>query len=213
MLGISVDHVPCLKAWAKELGGISYPLLSDFWPHGAIAQCYGVLREEGYSERAIFLIDAEGIIRYVDVHDIDEQPDNEVILAELRRIGPGAARAEAEAGDQKENEATAESGASGATSTAAGVGESRLVEPAVAAEATGPRVTVYCTSWCPDCRRARAWLSDHGIDFDEVDVEKVPEAAEKIKTWNNGKLVTPTCDIDGTIVVDFDEARYEALLG
>jgi len=199
VLGISVDHVPCLKAWAKELGGISYPLLSDFWPHGAVAQGYGVLREEGYSERAIFLIDAEGIIRYVDVHDIDEQPDNEVILAELRRIGPGAGRAEAEAGDRKEKKA--------------GAGESRRLEPAVAGEATGPRVTVYCTSWCPDCRRARAWLSDHGIDFEEVDVEKVPEAAEKIKAWNNGKLVTPTCDIGGTIVVDFDEARYEALLG
>ncbi|HBX68522.1 MAG TPA: hypothetical protein DEH25_03835, partial [Chloroflexi bacterium] len=36
VLGISVDHVPCLQAWAESLGGISYPLMSDFWPHGAV---------------------------------------------------------------------------------------------------------------------------------------------------------------------------------
>ena len=72
------------------MGGINYPLLSDFWPHGAVAKKYGVLRKEGKSERAIFIIDKEGIIRYIDIHDIDEQPDNEVLLDELKKIIPGA---------------------------------------------------------------------------------------------------------------------------
>jgi len=71
VLGISIDHVPCIQAWADSLGGIHYPLLSDFWPHGAVAKKYGVLRVEGYAERAIFIIDKIGIIRYIDIHDID----------------------------------------------------------------------------------------------------------------------------------------------
>ena len=75
-----------MHAWAESLGGITYPLLSDFWPHGQVAQKYGVLRSEGYSERAIFIVDRTGIIRYVDVHDIDEQPDNEVLFRELAEI-------------------------------------------------------------------------------------------------------------------------------
>src|SRR5512136_2939373 len=91
VLGISVDHVPCLKAWAESLGGINFPLLSDFWPHGAVAVKYGVLRPEGHSERAIFMIDKRGIIRYIDIHNIDEQPDNDVLFAELRKIDPVAA--------------------------------------------------------------------------------------------------------------------------
>jgi alkyl hydroperoxide reductase subunit AhpC len=83
VLGLSVDSVPCLKAWAESLGGITYPLLSDFYPHGAVARKFGVLRKEGYTERAIFIMDKEGIIRYVDVHDIDTQPDNDILFQVL----------------------------------------------------------------------------------------------------------------------------------
>ena len=53
---------------------------------------YGVFREpDGYSERAIFVIDKRGYIRYIDIHDIDHQPDNDVVLEVLRRIDPEAA--------------------------------------------------------------------------------------------------------------------------
>lgn len=84
-----MDHVPCLEAWAATLGGISYPLLSDFWPHGRVARLYGVMDDEGgNSQRAIFLIDAQGIIRYIDIHDIGSQPSNDVLIAEIRRISP-----------------------------------------------------------------------------------------------------------------------------
>lgn len=99
VLGISVDHVPCLIAWAESLGGINYPLLSDFWPHGAVAKEYGVLRSEGYTERALFVIDREGVIQYIDIHDIDDQPSNKVLLAELRRIDPNAAALESKASE------------------------------------------------------------------------------------------------------------------
>lgn len=92
VLGLSVDSVPCLKAWAESLGGITYPLLSDFFPHGQVAQTYGVLRSEGHSERAIFVVDKQGIIRYVDVHDIDKQPDNEVLFRVLSELEPQAVK-------------------------------------------------------------------------------------------------------------------------
>lgn len=182
VLGISVDHVPCLKAWAESLGGINYPLLSDFWPHGAVAQKYGVLRDAGYTERALFIIDKQGIIRYIDIHDISQQPSNEVLLDELRRIDPEAA------------------------STAA------TTPPSQAVELPKGGVVMYCSSWCPDCRRARAWLNEHGIAYTEVDVNAVPGAAKQVRAWANGNLVTPTFDINGTIVVDFDKEKLAELL-
>lgn len=86
VLGISVDHVPCLKAWAESLGGISFPLLSDFSPLGAVARKYGVKRKEGFSERAIFLLDKYGIIRYIDIHDIKDRPKNKILFAELKKV-------------------------------------------------------------------------------------------------------------------------------
>ncbi len=85
-MGISIDSVYANKAWAESLGGISYPLLSDFWPHGMVALKYNVLRKEGMTERAIFIIDKEGVVRYVDVHDIGDQPKNSVLFDELKKI-------------------------------------------------------------------------------------------------------------------------------
>src|SRR5499426_2590122 len=86
VMGISIDHGPVHKAWAKSLGGISYPLLSDFWPHGQTALKYGVLRAEGFTERAIFIVDKKGIIRYIDIHPIGDQPKNTVLFEELKKI-------------------------------------------------------------------------------------------------------------------------------
>jgi peroxiredoxin len=86
VLGISVDHVPCLKAWAQSLGWISFPLLSDFSPLGAVAKKYGVKRREGFSERAIFVLDKYGIIRYIDIHNIKDRPKNKILFAELKKV-------------------------------------------------------------------------------------------------------------------------------
>ncbi len=184
VLGISVDHVPCLKAWAESLGGITYPLLSDFWPHGSISELYGVFRApDGHSERAILVIDKNGILRYIDIHDIDHQPDNDVVLDELRKADPLAS--------------------------------ARNPKPAAPAEA--PKlphggIVMYCTRWCPACRRARAWFQARGIQFTEVDIDTVPGAADQVKQWANGTRTTPTFDLDGTVIVNFDERKLSEAL-
>lgn len=136
---------------------------------------------EGRSERAIFIIDEQGIIRYIDIHDIDDLPDNEVLWAELRRIAP----------------------------------EATVAEAARAKQAPLPHggVIMYCTSWCPDCRRARAWLKERGIEYTEVDVNANPAALAQVRQWANGRLITPTFDIDGTIVVDYHPEKLAKILG
>lgn len=74
VFGVSVDNVPALDAFAKQMD-IDFPLLSDFWPHGAVAEKYGVLFPVGVSERAVIGIDKEGIIKYIDVHNVIEVPE------------------------------------------------------------------------------------------------------------------------------------------
>ena len=180
VLGVSVDSVPCLKAWAESLGGIHYPLLSDFYPHGAVATRYGVLRENGRSERALFIVDKKGNVRYVDIHDIDLQPDNDVLLAELRKIDPEAAAHEAS------------------------------TEPPPA-ELPAGGIILYCTSWCPACRRARRFLEERGVAYTEIDINKAPEARDRLRELTGGTLTTPTFDIDGEIIVDFRRDQIEQL--
>jgi glutaredoxin len=163
------------------LCGIKYPLLSDFYPHGAIAKKYDVLMRDGRTERAIFIIDGARRIRYIDIHDIDDQPDNEVLFAELRKIDPEAASQ----------------------------------EPPAPKPETLPQegIVMYCTKWCKDCRKAREWLKERNLDFKDIDVYATPGALEQARKWGNGKLVTPTFNINGTIILDFDEKRLGEVLG
>lgn len=188
-----------MKAWADSLGKISYPLLSDFYPHGQVAQTYGVLRLDGTSERAIFIVDKNCTIRYVDVHDIDDLPDNEVLFRELARI----------------------EGVSVPPPVAGQDGDSgRPVEKSEPASALGafqsgerPKVVMYCTAWCPACRRARAYLKMHDIEFEEIDITRDRVAASRVREWANGSETTPTFDIGGTILVNFNITRLNEVLG
>jgi len=83
LLGISVDGVWCHKAFA-EAHNLDFPLLADFEPKGAVARAYGVYREEdGTSERALFLVDAEGIVHWSYVSPIGVNPGANGILAAL----------------------------------------------------------------------------------------------------------------------------------
>ena len=75
VLAISVDAGPSKKAWAESLGGISYDLLSDFHPHGKVATDYGVMRADGISERAIFVVGKDGKITWAKQYQIPEQPN------------------------------------------------------------------------------------------------------------------------------------------
>ena len=86
LLGITVDNIPTLFSWTNQMGTLWFPVLSDFWPHGGVAKKYGVLRSDGTSERAIFIIDKKGIIRYIDVHDINKRPQLEDLIKELEKL-------------------------------------------------------------------------------------------------------------------------------
>jgi len=86
LLGITVDNIPTLYAWTNQMGKLWFPVLSDFYPHGKVAELYGVLRSDGTSERALFIIDKKGMIRYIDVHDINKRPSLEVLIRELEKL-------------------------------------------------------------------------------------------------------------------------------
>jgi len=86
LLGISVDNIPTLFAWTNQMGDLWFPVLSDFWPHGQVADSYGILRSDGVSERAIFVIDKSGILRYVQVSDINKRPRLEDIIHALEEL-------------------------------------------------------------------------------------------------------------------------------
>ena len=86
LLGVSVDNIPTLHAWTLEMGGLWFPVLSDFWPHGEVSDRYGVLRSDGVSERALFVVDKEGIVRYIDVHNINERPKLETLVKEMEKL-------------------------------------------------------------------------------------------------------------------------------
>jgi alkyl hydroperoxide reductase subunit AhpC len=87
VLGISIDSVLSHIAWSKSLGGISYDLLADFHPKGEVAKSYGAYRDEaGITERALFIVDKEGKIAYIDIHEISDQPDNEELFDVLKNL-------------------------------------------------------------------------------------------------------------------------------
>ncbi len=86
LVGISADTRFALAAWAEKLGGIGYPLLSDHYPHGDVAQRYGVLMPNGLAERALIVIDEAGIVRYIDVHETREVPDEATLFCELEKL-------------------------------------------------------------------------------------------------------------------------------
>lgn len=86
ILGISVDNIPTLSAWTMQMDGLWFPVLSDFWPHGAVASKYGVLRSDGVAERAVFIVDKKGKICYIGLQDINVRPPLEEIVKELEKI-------------------------------------------------------------------------------------------------------------------------------
>ena len=90
VLGISVDHIMNAVAWEREIGPFDFLLASDFWPHGEISRGYGVLREEdpfqGASQRAVFVIDKAGKIRFARIYPVDRLPDLDETLTALRDL-------------------------------------------------------------------------------------------------------------------------------
>src|SRR5512139_3279772 len=142
---------------------------------------FGVFRQEdGFSERAIFGIDKTCVIRYVDVHDIDQQLVNEELFRVLVELGPERPTA----GSQPVPE----------------VADRPSEEPIA-------DVVMYCTPWCPACRRARVYFQENAIQFVEVDISRDRTAAQRVRGWANGHETTPTFNIKGTIIIDFDKTK------
>jgi len=139
-----------------------------------------VFRQDGSSERAIFVIDPEGTIRDIDIHHKDDQPDNAELFGILHQINGK------ESAPIKERESIPNLPQGG--------------------------VVMYCTRWCPDCRTARDWLAYHAIPYQEVDVNANPDAAAYVRKLTGGPIITPTFDINGQYVFDFDEEKLQQIL-
>jgi alkyl hydroperoxide reductase subunit AhpC len=87
VLGISVDHVPSHIAFADSLGGLNYPLLADFNPHGSLTRAYGLWRaDRGLGKRAIFVIDRQGTVQRADVYE-SGLPDIDELVAFVQGLG------------------------------------------------------------------------------------------------------------------------------
>ncbi len=85
--GLSVDSVPCKKAWAESLGVEKTSLLSDFWPHGEVAKLYGIFNEEkGISRRTNIILNEEQNIAFFKVYEIKELPDIMEIINFLKNM-------------------------------------------------------------------------------------------------------------------------------
>lgn len=84
-VGVSVDHVPAKLAWAKELGIENTRLLCDFWPHGQLAQDFGIFRDKnGFSERANIILGEDHRVMYIQTYPLSQLPDIEEIIEVLR---------------------------------------------------------------------------------------------------------------------------------
>jgi peroxiredoxin len=87
-VGVSCDPVPSKRAWAKSLGIENTRLLSDFWPHGKVAETYGIFRSKyGTSERANIIIDENQKVAFVKVYPVGQLPDIKEIIQALRKLG------------------------------------------------------------------------------------------------------------------------------
>ncbi len=86
-VGLSVDSVPCKKAWAESLGIKNTRLLSDFWPHGGVARMAGVFREQdGVAHRSNIIIDEEGKVTFSKIYPMSQVPDVQEILGVLENL-------------------------------------------------------------------------------------------------------------------------------
>jgi alkyl hydroperoxide reductase subunit AhpC len=91
VVGISTDSIYSHIAWQeKSIGWQEYPLASDYWPHGGIAQKFGIMREgdplPGINERAIFIVDKQGKIAFSKIYELGQEPDYEEVVTELSKL-------------------------------------------------------------------------------------------------------------------------------
>src|ERR1019366_5212519 len=91
VLAISAVSIPSHTAWQKkEIGTMSFPLASDFYPHGAVAKIFGIQREgdplPGVNERAVFIVDKNGKLAFAKIYPLGQVPSNEDIFEVLKKL-------------------------------------------------------------------------------------------------------------------------------
>lgn len=91
VLGISPDSIYSHLAWQeKSIGWLDYPLASDYWPHGGIAQKFGIQRLgeplPGINDRSVFIVNKAGKIAFAKIYELGQEPDYEELLAELKKL-------------------------------------------------------------------------------------------------------------------------------
>ena len=91
VVGISTDSVFSHGAFQKHLGGLTFPLATDRWPYAEVATAYGVFPPTKHpipfiNDRAVFIVDPEGKIAWFKIYELRQQPDNEEILRELKKL-------------------------------------------------------------------------------------------------------------------------------
>ena len=94
VVGISTDSIYSHLAWQeKSIGWQDFPMASDYWPHGGVAQQYGILREgeplPGINERAVFIVDKDGKIAFSRVYELGQEPDYEELVSQLSKQKQG----------------------------------------------------------------------------------------------------------------------------
>jgi alkyl hydroperoxide reductase subunit AhpC len=97
VMGVSVDSTWSHIAWQeKEIGNLPYPLASDFYPHGEVAQKYDVFRTTapipGINDRAVYVIDKSGKIVFAQLYELGEAPDSQDVWDVLEKLAPNAAQ-------------------------------------------------------------------------------------------------------------------------
>ena len=91
VVGLSCDPVPALKVWAQSLGGVAYPLLSDFHPHGKVSQALGIFNAEGgFPLRSVVIIDPKGVVRWQHTYPAGTLPNPDEVLQEVGKLQGGA---------------------------------------------------------------------------------------------------------------------------
>ena len=86
-VGISVDSVPCKRAWASSLALKHTPLLCDFWPQGEVARKYGIFRDQnGFSERANVIVNEKQNVVFIKIYPVHSVPDIDEIIRVLEEM-------------------------------------------------------------------------------------------------------------------------------
>ncbi len=86
VFAICCDNIDSIHAWVTSLGGLSFPALADFWPHGKVSKEYGVFNEDGVPDRVMIVVGPDGKICHIDARSAEDIPSIEEVVQICDRI-------------------------------------------------------------------------------------------------------------------------------